>query len=229
MSHTHTAVVENRTSTPGNADRRARFVVPLLVAIGPAAIAGLRYVLPYNTTDNPEHMAAKVIAHQSRESLAIWLGFVAVFATVPAVVWVGRYALRYSRRLGTAAIAVLVPAFLALGLMMFSDLVMWTGADTGHSAADIGRMLDHMHPAATVGEIVFVIGHILGTVLLGIALWRAPIPRWIPLATIVCQPLHVFAGIVLANHAVDFGAWGLNAVAFAGLAVVVLRTEGART
>jgi hypothetical protein len=197
--------------------------VPLLVAIGPAAIAVLRYVLPYNTTDNPTQMAAKVIAHQSRESLAIWLGFVAIFATVPAVVWVGSYARRFSRRLGTAALAVLVPGFLALGLMMFSDLVMWTGADTGQSASDIGRMIDHMHPAAMGGEFVFVVGHILGMVLLGIALWRAPIPRWIPLATIVCQPLHVFAGIVLASHAADLGAWGLNAVAFAALAVVVRR------
>lgn len=199
-----------------------RVLTALLVAIGPAAIAILRFILPYNTTDGSSAMARKVIAHPSKESAVIWLGLVAVFAMVPTVLWIGRVARRGSPRLAAAAVALMVPGYLALGGVLTSDVLLWAGAKAGTSSADLARAYDHLHPAVYVAEAVFVIGHVLGTVLLGLSLWRTPgVPQWVAAATVICQPTHFVAAVVLSNHSLDLAAWGLNAVAFAAVAMTV--------
>ncbi len=206
-----------------------RTFAPALVAIGPAAIAILRFVLPYDTTDSSRTMAEKVIAHSTKESAVIWLSLVAILAMVPAVIWVGRYARHGAPRLGTAALALMVPGYLALGGLLSSDVLLWSGAKAGLSAASLARMYDHLHPAVFVAEAVFVVGHVIGTVLLGLALWHAPsVARWIAVAVVVCQPLHFIAAVVVSNHPLDLAAWGLNAVAFAAIAVTVRRTGSDR-
>ncbi len=206
-----------------------RTFAPVLVAIGPAAIAILRFVLPYDTTDSSRTMADKVIAHSAKESAVIWLSLVAILAMVPAVFWIGRYARQGAPRLGTVALALMVPGYLALGGLLSSDVLLWTGAKAGLSSASLAQMYDHLHPAVFVAEAVFVVGHVIGTVLLGLALWRAPsVARWIAVAVVVCQPLHFIAAVVVSNHPLDLVAWGLNAVAFAAVAVTVRRTGSDR-
>ena len=64
----------------------------------------------------------------------------------------------------------------------------------------------------------------LGTVLLGCALWRVPgFPRWAALAVAVSQPLHFVAAVVVGSHELDLFAWGLNAVGFAVVGITILR------
>ena len=81
------------------------------------------------------------------------------------------------------------------------------------------------HPTASIALLTFVVGHILGAVLLGVALWRA-IPRWAAVALIVSQPLHFVFAVVTTNHLLDAVAWSLTAVGFAAAAVVLARTAG---
>lgn len=230
-------MVQARTRNPspvrhpdgGTATGSLRTFAPLLVAIGPAAIAVLRYVLPYDTTDSARTMADQVIAHPARESAVVWLSLVAIVAMVPAVLWVGRFARRGAPRLAAAAVLVMVPGYLALGGLLSSDVLLWTGAKSGMSAATLARMYDDLHPAVVVAEAIFVIGHVLGTVLLGLALWRTPtVARWIAVVTLLCQPLHFVAAVVVPNHALDLVAWGLNAIAFAAIALTAARTESRR-
>ena len=61
----------------------------------------------------------------------------------------------------------------------------------------------------------FIAGHVLGTVLLGAALWRArAIPRWAALCVALSMPLHLAA--FLADFKLgDVGAWVLLLVGFA--------------
>jgi hypothetical protein len=51
------------------------------------------------------------------------------------------------------------------------------------------------------------------------------VPAWAALATIVSQPLHFVAAVVVPNHTVDGLAWGLNALGFAAAAVAIIRTR----
>jgi hypothetical protein len=225
-------MVQTRTGNPSSvhhaggapASISLRTFAPVLVAIGPAAIGILRFVLPYNTTDSSRTMADKVIAHPTQESAVIWLSLVAILAMVPAVFWVGRFARNSAPRLGTAALALMIPGYLALGGLLSSDVLLWTGAKVGTSPASLARMYDHLHPAVSVAEAVFVVGHVLGTILLGLALLRTPsVARSIAIIVVLCQPLHFVAAVVVSNHPLDLVAWGLNAVAFAAIAVAARR------
>jgi hypothetical protein len=49
------------------------------------------------------------------------------------------------------------------------------------------------------------------------------VPRAAALAVLVSQPLHFVAAVVVGSHWLDLFAWGLNAVGFAAVAMVVLR------
>ncbi|TMQ90290.1 hypothetical protein ETD83_36085 [Actinomadura soli] len=101
-----------------------------------------------------------------------------------------------------------------------------SAARTGLAPAEVARLLDNLQglPAVAVGSGLFVAGHILGVVLLGIALWRGRIiPAWAGIALIASQPLHAIFAAALPNAALDGLAWGLTAVGFAAAAPAVAR------
>jgi hypothetical protein len=182
-----------------------------LLPIGPLAIAVLRLILPYDTTDDAATAVQKVAAEPNTQSLVVWLGVVAMLTLVPAVTWIAAAIRDRAPKTTTAAVILLVPAYLTLGLLAAQDAAMINGDTITHPALD----------AATA---IFVAGHVIGTVLLGAAMWQAGLPRWAAVATIVSQPLHFVAAVVLASHELDFVAWGLNAAGFAAVALSVVKT-----
>ena len=177
-----------------------------LLPIGPLAIAILRLILPYDTTDDPATVMQKVAAAPEAQSWVVWLGFVAMLTLAPAVVWIARTIRDQAPRTTTAAVVLLVPAYLSIGLLVAEDAAALTGATISH-------------PALDTAAAVFVVGHVVGTILLGVAMWQAGLPRWAAVATAVSQPLHFVAAVVLVSHELDFVAWGLNAAGFAALAI----------
>jgi hypothetical protein len=75
-----------------------------------------------------------------------------------------------------------------------------------------------------VAGVVFVVGHVVGTVLLGCALLRvAVVPRAAAWAVLVSQPVHFVAAVILGSHLLDLVGWGLNAVGFLAIALLVRR------
>jgi hypothetical protein len=203
---------------------RGRTLTAVLLPIGPAAVAVLRYVLPYGTTDDSRDIVREVAAHQTTQSAVVWLGFVASMTLVPAVLAAAKLARRGSPRLTAAALALLVPAYLSLGWLVTSDAAVLFSVRHGLSVGDAADSYEALHPAVAVAGIVFVVGHVLGTVLLGCALWHSDsVPRPAALAVLVSQPLHFIAAVILASHELDLFAWGLNAAGFAALSVLVLR------
>jgi len=200
----------------------ARWLAAALVPIGPAAVAVLRYVLPYNTTDDSATVVAKVLAAPDRQSLVLWLGFIAILTLVPGALWVGRLSHAKAPRLTTVALVLLVPGYLALPWLGASDLLVWMGARAGVDPATLTRLLDTIHPTSDLAGLLFVAGHVIGTVLLGLALWvSGAVPRWAAVLIMVSQPLHAVAAIVLVSHPLDLAAWGMQAVGFAAAAVVL--------
>ena len=186
------------------------------LAIGPAAIAVLRFVLPYYTVDEPAAMASKVAADLGAESLVIWLGLLAVITIVPAVIWIGRLTRRGAPVLTAVALTLAVPGYLALGMIMAADLMMWTAIHNGLPEETVAGLLANTHPALEVAEGIFVLGHLLGTVLLGLALWRSrTVPIWAAVLTTISQPLHLVAAVLLVSPPLDLVAWTMTAVGFA--------------
>jgi hypothetical protein len=70
---------------------------------------------------------------------------------------------------------------------------------------------------------LFVLGHILGAILMGLAL-RGSIPTVGWLAMLLTTPVHVLAFVVLQMPALDMAAWLLMTVAFACCAFTIIRT-----
>jgi hypothetical protein len=203
---------------------RGRVLAAVLLPIGPAAVAVLRFVLPYETTDDSKEIVREVAAHQSTQSAVVWLGFIASLTLVPAVLAAAKVARAQSPRLAAAAVALLVPAYLSIAWLASSDAAVLFSVRHGLPVADAADSYESLHPVMIVAGIVFVIGHVVGTILLGCALWRGDaVPRLVALAVIVSQPLHFVAAVIVSSHGLDLFAWGLNTVGFAAIALVVLR------
>jgi hypothetical protein len=203
---------------------RGRVPLALLLPVGPAAIAMLRYLIPYNTTDSSTEIAHKIAQHQTAENVAVWFGFVGMIALVPAVLVVGKVARRESPRLAAAGMTLLVPGYLVIGWLVASDAAALFAVRKGLATDVVADAYGDLHPSALVAGVIFVIGHVAGTVLLGCALYRgSAIPTWAAIALVVCQPLHFVAAVIVSSHALDLFAWGLNAVGFAVVSLTVLR------
>lgn len=219
----------SRQSQAGVADRTdarqaSRLLAALVLPIGPLAVAGLRYVLPYFDATSSSEVASGVLAAEGRQSAVLWLGLVATFTLLPGVIAVGRLTRRQAPRTTAAAMLLVVPGYLAMIYMIGSDLVLWTGARGGLDVEALTRLADTFHPTSNIAAVVFVLGHVIGTVLLGIALLRSrAVPLWAAVTTIVAQPLHFVAFVILVSPTLDTVAWAANGVAFGAVAVAILR------
>jgi hypothetical protein len=200
--------------------RRAALVV---TPIGPLAVAALRWLLPYDTTDDPTMLVAKVASHPGAQSAVLWLSLLALLTLPLGVLVVGAVAVRARRLLGSVAAVVAWCAFATLPFLVGPDQIALAGVDAGLPNASTAALLTAavVHPVSTAATVLWVAGHILGLVLLGVALWRT-VPWWAAAALIVSQPLHFVFAVVAPNHVLDGLAWLLTAVGFAVTAAVGL-------
>ncbi len=213
--------------------RRLRLAVPAAVTLavtGPLAVAVLRVVLPYDTTDDESTVAAKVAAHPGNQGAVLALTYLALLVLPLGLVLVCAVAVRVRAMLGGIGATVTWLGFMSLFASVTYDSVALAGARAGipvPTVAALGVALDG-DPVASVASTVFVVGHILGVVLLAVAL-RNVIPRWAAVALAVSQPLHLFFAVVVVNHPLDGLAWTLTAVGFGAAALAGARlVRGAR-
>ncbi|TDD59584.1 hypothetical protein E1263_14645 [Kribbella antibiotica] len=214
-----------QASTP-RADVRtaSRWFGALILPIGPAAVALLRYLLPYDTIDDHATMTSKILAHPERASAVLWLTFVAVLTLVPGAYFVGRLIRYRVPRLTALSLLLVVPGYLALPWMASGDVFTWSAGQAGLDAASITKAAEVSHGSVGVAGVVFVVGHVLGTILLGSALWRSRmVPRWAAVATAISQPIHFVAAVIVVSHTLDLVGWGMQAVGFAAVGWVILR------
>jgi len=220
------------TSTPTTPTQatRARWLraAVVIAPVGPLAIAILRGILPYDTTDDTLTIAEKAAANPMAQSAVVWLTYVALLTLPLGVLIASGLAVRARPMLGGVAAVLSWVGFTSLFFVVGADQLVLAGSEAGVPAQTIAALGTAAHPSAAVAELVFVAGHILGAVLLGIALWRV-IPRWAAVALIVSQPLHLVFAVVVPNHALDALAWTLTAVGFAAAAVVLARTGSRAT
>lgn len=203
--------------------RRLLLVLAVLMPVGPAAVGVLRYVLPYyGATDNAEIVSAAT-RHPGAESAVLWLGLVAVLTLVPGVIAAARLCRDAAPRLTGWALGLVVPGYLSIGALLYSDQVLWSATRTGTDPATTVKLLDAVHPTINIGTVVFVLGHVVGTVLLGLALLRSRrIPAWVAWMLVVSQPLHFVTTVFLGSPTVDLLAWSMTALAMAVVGGVLL-------
>jgi hypothetical protein len=215
------------TGAMSRLDRRTAVVLAVLMPLGPLCIAALRGLLPTFSSDKAVDVAAAVAGAPARQSAVVWLGYVALLTLVPGVLAVAGLTRAAAPRLTWWAMALLVPAYLSLGGLVGQDAMLWSGHDAGLGLQSVASLYDHTHPALIVATVVFVVGHVVGTVLLGLALLRSGrVPAVFGWALTVSQPLHFVAFVVLGVQPLDVFAWLLTALGMAA-AVALLREPSA--
>jgi hypothetical protein len=212
---TATASRTDAARQPADVRRLDRRVAAVLMPIGPAAVAVLRFVLP-----------ADPAAHPGAQRLVVWLGLVAVLTLLPGALAAIRLLRRYTPLLATWIAALLVPGYLGMTALIVADAGTLGAIDLGLPAGQVTELSDATFavPTMTILVLLFVVGHIVGTLLLGIAAFRARLmPRPVAGALAVSQFVHL-AAVIGGWPVVDLLAWTTTAVGMAFLARVVLRT-----
>ena len=205
--------------------RRLRRIVAAVVLLVPAtAIAVGRLFV----TDDPDTLKALdlIAANPSRQFTFALLGFLAGLTLVPAFVAAARLSRRRRPVLTMIALGVNIVAYLGGWALAAIDNMYIAGATLPVEQRDgAAALIDAMWSdgLAGISALLMVIGHILGAILMGLAL-RGSIPTVGWVAMILSQPGHVFAFVVFPSPVMDALAWGLMALAFTICAVTVLRT-----
>ena len=166
---------------------------------------------------------AKIAARPSGQRAVIICDLLAAFM-VPAVLYLMRLAGPRAPRLTLAGGAVAFAAWLA-GLVSLgaSDLLYYHAAQLPDRASAVTLVHAVTSDAAfVIPEALFIIGHLLGMLLIGVALWRSrAVPRWaavlVGLASVVQFLVHD------QSDAVNACAYGLLLIGMAACAVTLLR------
>ena len=202
----------------------SRWFAALVLPIGPAAVALLRYLLPYDTADDVSTIVNKTVDNLDRSSMVLWLGYIAILTLVPGAYYVGRLTRRRTPWLTAIALLLVVPGYLSLPWIASSDAFTWSAGTAGLDVGSITRAVDVTHGSMNLAGTFFVVGHVLGTILLGLAIWRSRIVgRWAAVAVMVSQPIHFISAVVITSHTLDLFGWGLQAVGFAAVGWAILR------
>jgi hypothetical protein len=205
--------------------RRVRRIVAAVILLVPATTIAVGRL--FATDDSDTRRALDLIAADpGRQFTFALLGFFAMLTVVPAFLAAARLARRRRPLLTMIALGVNLIAYLGGWALAAIDNMYLAGAMLPVAQRDgAAALIDAMWSdgLAGISTLLMVIGHVLGAILMGLAL-RGSIPAVGWVAMILSQPGHVFAFIVFPSPVMDAVAWGLMALAFAICAVTVLRT-----
>lgn len=200
--------------------RLTRVAAACLMPVGPAAVAVLRFIIP------GEPIGESITAQPGAQRAVVVLGILIAFTLLPGALAALRLLRPVAPRLTTWTGVILIPSYLALLAGSGMDWAPLAALDAGFSPAEIDRLVGGIWtlPAIVVYGAVFVIGHIIGNVLLGATMIvTRTAPVLVGVLTLVAQPLHLVA-VIGEWRLLDLCAWGLTAVGMGFLAWAVLRT-----
>ncbi len=211
--------------------RDARTVWRTLLAIaGPPlalSVAIGRFLLPYDQSDSPEMIFEKLVAHPVFVMATIWIGLVLAptcIAGAVAVGWLSRRRVPIMTTIGLI-LAVVGYTCLAVGNSFgeLSTALVGTHPEVDRATAyALGAGLE-LGPVSNLTGTLFVFGHLIGTTILGLALWRSrAVPSWAALLLAASQPIHL-ASVMLGNRPLDLIGWGGTALGFAAAGWALLR------
>jgi hypothetical protein len=197
------------------------------IVAAPALIGVGNALGPY-TGDAPSGAALLAKAATVRESFlaAEWLGLLGILAFLPATLGVMRLARRGAPSLSLIGGSLALAGY-ACGLGLAAlDAVTWEMLTFGNRSV-MGSLLDRMGNNAEFGVIltIFVVGHVLGTVLLGVALIRArAVPLWAAALFTVGVPIHLVAHLS-SLQPVELTSLVVQTIAGVAIAFRVLQTS----
>jgi Domain of unknown function (DUF4386) len=212
---------------PRDLRRFWRLLIAIALPIGPLGVTVARGIMPYWTNDDGRTIVEKSAAHPDLLNASAWLMLVLFPPLLLGMLVLGYVARRGAPVLATVGAGLSFLAYADWGVAGDSDYTVLTMHDAGFDVDTIYRVVDagYAHPVATVSGLGWVAGHILGMILLGIALYRARVvARWVGIALAVSQPIHLISAIIVPSRLLDVTlGWGLTTVGFVMVSVAIAR------
>lgn len=216
-------------ATPRDLRRTWRRTAAFALVAGPLGVTVIRLVMPYWTDDAPAQMVAGFAADPGRGAAMNWLSLLVTPFLFLSALAMGFVARRRAPVIATWGAAVLFGAYALGSAVSAPDILVATmlgrGDDPASVAADAQLLMDT--PVMLAGALSFVLGHLVGMVLVAIAVVRARlVPWWVGAAIALAQPIHVVSAVVVPSRALDVVlGWGLTTVGYTLVARAVLRTS----
>jgi hypothetical protein len=206
--------------------RRVAAAAALFVAPWGFVISNAGYAWAIRNGGSDETGAAAlalVDAEPAALQLAVIAGLIGCLLVVPAVFT----AMNLARRSWPAFVggSLMIGGYICYFGVLLSNMMIIAMADHGGPLGDYAAVIDASQSNGSTAWVfgLFVVGNLLGTLLLAIGLLRTrAVPVWAALLIMAWPPLHV-TGLILGNELWEVTGAVLQAVGFAGTAVVVLR------
>ena len=203
----------------------ARKIAGVCLIAAPLALTAAMALAPWFAADTGDLLTA-LAANQSALLAADLLVLVAVVLLIPASLGILRALRNGTPRLAPVAVGMFLVGWLfVLGPVMLDRVELQlatSGMPREEAVALVGRLEDDAGISVIFG--VFIIGHTLGAILLGVALARARfVPIWAAGSIVIAAVLHPIARVGLGSKWLDVVAFALLALGLAVTGVRVLR------
>ena len=209
---------------PRDVRRLTRYAAAAIMLVPATSIAVGRL---FQTDDsNTRETLDLIAADPDRQFYFALFGYIGLITVVPAFLAAARLCRRRRPVLATVALVVNLAAYLGSFAMGAIDNLYLLGGLLPADQRDVAAIIiDKMWSTGVAGfsTNLFVLGHIIGSILMGLAL-RGSIPTLGWLAMLLTTPAHVVAFVLLQMPVLDMAAWLLMTVSFAYCAAAILKT-----
>jgi hypothetical protein len=199
-----------------------RMTAAACAVLGPALIGLVRATYPAFSASKASSTVSAFAHHLGAARVELAAGFAACLIMPFFVLGVYRLTVRQVPVLATVGSVIAVLGWLMTSFMVATDAVAYELARHGGSPAIYDQFTRNAVIAS--GTVGFLVGHEIGTVLLGAALWRSEVvPRSAATAVIAAPVLHL-AAVAASTRGLDIAAFALLTGAGAATARQILRT-----
>ncbi|WAZ23742.1 hypothetical protein STRCI_005106 [Streptomyces cinnabarinus] len=209
---------------PGASSGTGRVLLGVTTALGPFLLALGVGILPYATGGAEKEIVRDIAADRTLTEVTLWCWLSGSIALVVGALAVGLLAMRASPKLGLWGLVLFGTGLLAIASTPEMDAVALGGLAEGVSQDALAKAGEGTYELLVVAVpiLYFVVAHVVGAILLGVALLRGRvIAPWAAWLLILSMPLNVvgYAGGIMPLTVVSFVMMGV-AFALAGLVVV---------
>lgn len=185
-------------------------------------------VSPIDEGGSAYAQVAQAAAHLARMRWAIPLDLF-ILLIAPAALYAGSLAGARVSKLAAAGAGLVFASWLGAGYLLGTDILLYlaaTAPDQTAAAAVVDGYLSY--PLVQGVVLAYLMGHVVGFLLLGVALWRVrAVPRWTASAVAVWPFLEV-AGEAGGVRVLAAAGFAMLAVGFGACAIAVARQSSVR-
>jgi hypothetical protein len=203
------------------ASRWIAFAGAVCLVAGPVGQFVQYVVTPIDEGDSAYVQVGQAAAHLTRMRWAIPLDLF-ILLVAPAVLYAGSLAGARVSKLAAAAAGLVFVTWLGAGYLLGGDILLYLAAKAPNQTAAAAVVEGYLsYPLVEALVVAYLVGHVAGFLLLGIALARArAVPLWAAVAVAV-WPFAELAGEASGVHVLVATGFALLAVGFGVCAVEI--------